>query len=361
MNARAELTPPEPAAQAQNRYHIVVAGEFNAGKSSLINLLLRQRLLPVAVGPSHLPPACIVPAPHEAFTIRTAGGGMHVDKRDFLSGRAENIDIARIEIEALAPDFQGAQISEVSVGQNGDLPAEGRAVLESADLLIWCTMGQRAWCLSEINIVEQLPVSLRKNAVLAVTRADYLHGPEDRGKVSSRLAGEVDGLFEKIIMLDCSRKAIDDAIISPDRHSTGASALFKHVMAEFQRSGVFAPPEPVIERPAPVVAKPQPLPSRQLGQIWRQEVDEIAFWIETRPNISGQETAVHIRDRIQRFVCETRSEAPQASPSAATAFKQAAALLDKLQNRPEAELAILSVDLAIQLEACFEKHPEVRM
>ncbi len=343
----------------KHHFNIVVAGEFNAGKSSIINLLLQKNIVPTEVSVSDLPPAVITPSDHEHYEIKTAGKTGEYQKSDLLNGTIASGSVTSIEIDTPLPRFNGATITEVSINQDGTLAEDRKAIIENADLLIWCSMGQRAWCLSEISIIKALPKPVLDNAILAVTRSDYLRNTDNLSKVKNRLAREADEYFDKIIMLDCSNSAIMAASNEAKWAKSGGKALFDDVQAVF-RSSPFYGKAPVIVSKAPT-ALSSPSSTDTLT-----EDEALAAWNDTLCELSdGLESARQLREvdfarRVQSAMVEFVELVIPATVETdtisrvKTAFDEAILSIEQnLAQDSRIGIARLSTALALQLEREF--------
>ena len=305
--------PPRPS--KRQHFNIVVAGEFNSGKSSVINLLLRQPALPPSVGFSEMPPIRIFPADRTAYTLVGEDSGL-IEPSEFLAGAVKGKAVRSAVVELPLPEFRGASITEVGIGLDGKLHPEMKAALLSADLLIWCTMAQRAWCLTEITVVEGLPPELLEGAVLAVTRADYLKGEGQRELVRGRLAREAGKFFDGIVLLDASPAAIGGGLDAQAWSRSGGETLFGQVMAKFSASSHYGQEPAVAEleslenfrappAEAPAAEPSPPRPDRaEVLRLWHREVDAIAGWMEEGAEIDPGERASAARARVRRFAAD---------------------------------------------------------
>lgn len=339
-------------------FNIVVAGEFNAGKSSVVNLLLRKNLLPATVGYSQMPPLRIFPSAQEVYTIRTATNES-ISKDAFLRGKLHGTAVSSARIEAVLDDFNGAVISEVSVGQHGELDPEAEAILQSADLLIWCTMGQRAWCLTEITIIESLPAKILETAILAVTRSDYLRNDIDRDKVKTRLEREAAPYFKQIEMLDCSQKSIRNAHDQVTWMQSGGEALLKGVMQHFRASDFYGKTAPTADLQEindfreVMPAKPTQLSAKDIFTAWQNETDGIEVWIGEQSPPTETDTATFVLHRVTLFSDSVLTERyfEAGGKDVNIAFKNAANHIKLLlQKMDKTGIAMRSIELALQLE-----------
>ncbi len=293
-----------PQSASKQQFNIVVAGEFNAGKSSVINLLLRKEVVPAGVAVSDLPPLEITDAADDAYSLRSEGPGQPVKVQGRFTGGGAG-RLAELRIKTPMEAFAGAAIHEVSVGQDGTLTPEGAAVLADADLLIWCTMGQRAWCLSEISIVETLPGALLDTAILAVTRSDYLRNTADLEKVKTRLGREAKSFFNNILMLECGRKSLAEAYDDTSWAAQGGKALFDLVSAQYQASD-FAQKVRLVrlekpEPPMPEEVECRSISPRELCTTWRAAMDSLESWLENHPAIDAGTFIARVRSTLRDF------------------------------------------------------------
>lgn len=191
--------PPRPGARPRPQ-RIVVIGEFNSGKTSLVNALLgapvlptsftRHTAYPTVVGFATkpwlraelagrrrvaVPWNCIdcTPAPH----IRRLHVGMPLDRLKTLR----------------ATDTPGFGL--------GDEDDEARTLraCRGADTVIWCTPAMQAWKASELRTWLGLPRAVRERGVLAVTFMDLLPSKGDAGRLLARLGADAGPHFRKIV------------------------------------------------------------------------------------------------------------------------------------------------------------------
>lgn len=212
-------------------YRIAVAGEFNSGKSSVINLLFRRRLLPATALSSGAPPAFVRAAGDLSYALLRPDGSLG-DQEAFLTGALPEAALRSVEIGAPAPGLDGAVFVEVPLRLDNSTDERTRQVLSQADMLIWCTMAQRAWTLTEILFFDNLPARLRGNAVLAVTRRDLLSDPGARKTVGERLANQALGRFDEIVFVDCSRRSVAAATDDDAWHAFGGHDLCSPISAK---------------------------------------------------------------------------------------------------------------------------------
>lgn len=173
-------------------------GEFSAGKSTLLNLLLGGDVLLTQVTATNMPVVWMTYAETprvfalgrdgalEAFDISTLGDEAHKDK--LLLRLEMPIDILkRIDII----DTPG--ISDPRLAQ-GALEFLGPYL----DFVVWCSAANQAWRQTERAMWTSMPERLRSQSIMALTRADMLKKPNDLLKVTQRCEKEAGKLFRDI-------------------------------------------------------------------------------------------------------------------------------------------------------------------
>ena len=283
---------------------IVVAGEFNAGKSSTINLLLRREVQAAAVDPSMMPPTLIVPSETETLRLVTTAGGPG-DAEAFRAGEIDGEELSEVEIGTGFGALTGVTITEVSVDLDGGLNPRAREILEAADLLIWCTMGQRAWALTEIAVVETLPAALHETAILVTTRADYLRTEEARELVRKRLETQASPFFRHMLQVSAGRKAVLAAGDDASWAENGGRALHDAVLTALTG-----------EHPAQASAL------AAVQALWRVEIDSFSRWLHNAAAAPASDDVVHRLSEMLFRVIEIHRELSPVSPEAEALAKR---------------------------------------
>jgi GTPase SAR1 family protein len=176
---------------------IAVVGEFNSGKSTLTNLLVRIESLPTAIISNTCIPTLLYHAPEpEIFAI-------YDDRRRErlrASSRAQIKDIFRLEVGLPSKRLRAVQILDLPGladarfdGSIADL------VSHAVDIALWCTLCTQAWKESERAAWEEIPKRLRSRGLLVATHRDLLQGSSDVEKVLDRLRDEAGISFRDIL------------------------------------------------------------------------------------------------------------------------------------------------------------------
>jgi hypothetical protein len=215
-------------ARLERPLRLALVGEFNSGKSSLANLLARTESLPTAVVSNTRIPTLLCHAPEPRIWAVDERG-----RRELLRADQRTLPRAIFRLDV------GLPISRLRAIQILDLPgiADPRfrgpgidAMVQDVHAVLWCTVSTQAWKESERTAWRNLPPRLRTRGLLVATHADLLHDARDAEKLLQRLRGEVDGLFQDIVLV-CTLDALrligrqGEVLGAESWKATGAEAL----------------------------------------------------------------------------------------------------------------------------------------
>ncbi len=181
---------------------IAVAGEFEAGKSSVINAMLGRIIVPCNPGLKSRPLIKVSHNPQPLIVGEDTTGNV-VEAQDVEDLRQIN-DLAVCELHVPAPGLGRTEIVEVPHKPGKSIAPKDFAMLAAADLIIWVTIASQAWRLSEKATVEALPAGSRRKSVLAISRADLLHDAGDWEKIETRLQKEASPYFSEMVFMQAS-------------------------------------------------------------------------------------------------------------------------------------------------------------
>ncbi len=192
-------------------------GEFSAGKSTLMNFLLRKRALPTQVTATQLPPVWFSWGNQPAYVKRPDGSTEEISLDQLDQVGVNDAQFIRIHLEAdilEAVDLIDTPgISDPKISSDVWERAVGQA-----NGVLWCTHSTQAWRETERATWVSLPERLHNNSLLLVTRADALN-TKDRQKVLRRVNREAGHLFNRSILFSAR-----DAITARDK--TGDAELW---------------------------------------------------------------------------------------------------------------------------------------
>ncbi|WP_171133330.1 MULTISPECIES: dynamin family protein [unclassified Ruegeria] len=185
-------------------------GEFSAGKSTLMNFLLRKQTLPTQVTATQLPPVWFSFGEGSAYVLRHDGSKEMITLDQLDQVGVNDVQFVRIFLEAdilEAVDLIDTPgISDPKISND-----VWRRAVGQANGVLWCTHSTQAWRETERATWVSLPERLQANSLLLVTRADALN-TKDRQKVLRRVNREAGHLFNRSILFSAR-----DAIIARDK------------------------------------------------------------------------------------------------------------------------------------------------
>ena len=226
MKNLAQITPDPSSETAAKPLRVVVCGEVNSGKSTVINAILKGRVLPDFFGEKTRPFIHIRHGVEPSVTARFAGG--REEQLDAMSSDAlKEADACVLVTDAT--HLEGIEIIEMPFLNERDIRDDQIAFVESADLLVWTTIASQAWRLSEKTILDRCEKRPRA-AVLVVSRTDKLRSDEDREKLRSRMERETGDYFRSIVMMR-GKDVVIDASSGDDEAwiDTAAPELLQHL------------------------------------------------------------------------------------------------------------------------------------
>lgn len=247
--------------QANARPRIVVAGEFGAGKSSVINAMLRRPFLPYDIGATNRPLIALYNAEDTAIVVTPwAGDPFEVTSFDQID---DQNDVRGLAIRTPMNGLEGVEIVELPFHHDGVVSDGVIEVMAAADVLIWVTIASQAWRLTEKSVVERLPASCAPRMILAVSRSDKLRRADDWDKIESRVRRESKGSFSEIVFMQAATATLTEAGADAEAWQlTGGATLLNLVQ---QQLGAAASQEMPVPDHARAKAAPAPgLPRKGL-------------------------------------------------------------------------------------------------
>ncbi|MCL4065971.1 50S ribosome-binding GTPase [Pseudomonas sp. GX19020] len=309
-----------PGAPVQRKPRILIAGEFSAGKTQLINGLVGGPVLPSNVTATALPPVWLVRG--EPSLIRVG-----------LSGRGEPLaDLNTVDLETTrycvmahpAPVLTGMEIIDTPGNSDPNMAAETwQRMLEFADAVVWCTNATQAWRQSEKAVWQAMPARLRQNATMVVTHADLLGSPAMADRVLQRVQREAGAFFESFLMASLLQRDDFDRIAARLRMVSGCVRLDGAPNTLIDQFAASVPvrvttPEPATSSVATGAADPQPAPALNAQKEAGEDPDPSA----SPRDVVGANVLQLVRNRRPE---ETPPDtAPETAPLANAALVRAA-------------------------------------
>ncbi len=218
---------------------LAVLGEANAGKSTLVNLMLGNAVIPTLQLSNTRVPTLLHYAPQPAVAALMADGS----RAPLVSGSGAPSGMVTAAVGLPVAHLRSCEIMDFPGFSDPWLGYEAQGVIRHGiDASIWCTFSTQAWKESEKAVWSRLPGGMRVRALLTVTYKDLLRGVQAE-KVMARLAKLAAPDFRGIVLLSSqtAQKALDPAGAVKDRalwQESGAADLFEAVgslLAELRR------------------------------------------------------------------------------------------------------------------------------
>lgn len=204
---------------------LAVTGEFNAGKSSLANVLIGGAILPALAVSNTRIPTLIGEAPAPVLTATMPGGEEISHLESDLTGWGAAV---RLHVGLPNLPIPGLEILDLPGSSDRLLRSIRHNVIKHhVDALIWCTLSTQAWKESERAAWQGLPARIRRRSLLVATSSDLLRPGKDRERVAARLA-TANAEFQGVVMIS-SRLA---AKARGERGRPADHALWKESGAE---------------------------------------------------------------------------------------------------------------------------------
>lgn len=239
---------PAPRAQPGRLLRLVVGGEIRSGKSTVINAMLRDNVIPQFRGDQNRPVMVVRHRETPGLLVHYQDGSLR-PYRSFAD--CGSLDGARLcEIDVYAPHLAAFEIVELPFYHDGHVTEETFEAMSAADVFIWVTIASQAWRLSERAIVQRLPRALRARSVIVASRADKLTQSSDWDRISERLSIEAGEFFSGAIPICGARRLIAETAGSDEQwHASGGDVLTE-ALSGFARELLTAE----AEEPAPAAA-----------------------------------------------------------------------------------------------------------
>jgi hypothetical protein len=179
---------------------VAVIGEFNSGKTTLVNALLGAAVLPASYITHTAYPTVLRFAPRPTLSAEIAGRRRVAFAWEDLDG-APSHHIHRLHVGMPLDRLRIMHAIDTPGLGLGDPILEERTIraCRSADLVIWCTPAMQAWKASEQHVWLSLPTAVRRRGILAVTFMDALDSHRDAARVMARLHIDAGDLFGRIV------------------------------------------------------------------------------------------------------------------------------------------------------------------
>lgn len=215
------------AESAPRKPRIALMGEFSAGKSTLLNMLLARDPLPVRITATSVPPVWISHGDDAAVRVRLDGTEEPLEIADIGRIGLEDTQFIRLWLRSDALEicdlFDMPGISDPNMSRE-----TWQKAFDEVDSVIWCTHATQAWRQSEAATWEEIAGQTNGNNILVITQFDKIVNERDRARLLARVRKETAGAFKAVFPL-----ALIDAINAADEEAwkrSGGAAFSEHLV-----------------------------------------------------------------------------------------------------------------------------------
>ncbi|QDC08585.1 hypothetical protein FHY55_04725 [Oceanicola sp. D3] len=195
LNAVREAAKPDPKGLRKPR--LMVAGEFSAGKTHLINGLLGEKVLPSNVTATALPPIWLVWGRKAMMAVDLEGNTRPLDSLEDVGVE----DTHYVVLSHPAPLLKTFSIIDTPGNSDPNIPSEcWERMLDYADAVVWCTNATQAWRQSEKSVWNEMPARLLEKATILITHADRITDARSADRVLRRVKREAGKYFDSYLM-----------------------------------------------------------------------------------------------------------------------------------------------------------------
>jgi GTPase Era involved in 16S rRNA processing len=209
-------------------WRVVVIGEFNAGKTTLINALLGEALLPTSVVANTRLVTVVSFAASARMSLEHFDRTRATIDRAMLARPAAQV-ARRLHIALPHAALKTLCLIDTPGLAAGDATIEHHIhrALSRADVVVWCTPAMQAWKATEQTIWLGLPERIRSKGILAITFADAIGSSGDAARLIARLNAEAGPYFAGIVRMPGIRRTPEGkGVRAPARQASPFPAAF---------------------------------------------------------------------------------------------------------------------------------------
>ncbi len=222
----------ETEASTERKPRIALMGEFSAGKSTLLNMLLSQASLPVRITATSVPPVWIAYGEPAAARVTHDDVQEDLPMGEIADTSLEDTKYIRLWLKSDVLEF--CDLFDLPGISDPNMDREVlMAVFDEVDSVIWCTHATQAWRQSEAATWEELSARTNGHNLLVITQFDKITSDRDRMRLLSRVGKETEGQFDAIFPL-----ALLDATEAKDKDTwiqSGAAAFCEHLIDDLMQ------------------------------------------------------------------------------------------------------------------------------
>lgn len=216
---------------AHRKPRIALMGEFSAGKSTLMNLLLGCDPMPVRITATRVPSVWVTHGAKAATRILEDGSCQALEVGELATAPVEGTRLIQLTMDAdileLCDLIDIPGISDPNMKHDDWL-----GLLEDVDCVLWCTHATQAWRQSEAALWEHVAAAVPGPNFLIVTQFDKLRTERDQARVLRRLGSETEAKFAEILPI-ATLEAMNAGQDEDAWQRSGGAALISQLVQTF--------------------------------------------------------------------------------------------------------------------------------
>ena len=192
-----DMTQSDRTGAEAGKPRLALMGEFSAGKSTLSNILLGGRALPMRVTATRLPPVWVSYGPDRAVCVGHDGS-----ETEIAPDRLDQVDLDQTRMIRLQMEADALQLCDLidmpGISDPNMSSGVWQALIDEVDSVVWCTHASQAWRQSEAATWDQIVERTNGRNLLLISQIDKLAAGRDRARVLARVRKETAGLFRGV-------------------------------------------------------------------------------------------------------------------------------------------------------------------
>ncbi len=293
-------------------------GEFSAGKSTLLNLILGETVLPTQVTATAMPVIWMTYGETPAAQSLSYDGVLRsFDMRELKDQGGQGHLLIRLALPS--ETLKRSDVIDTPGISDRRLASNALEFIKPyLDFVVWCSAANQAWRQSEKAVWQKMPQDTQDLSILALTRADMMTKANSLAKVIKRCETETAGMFRLVqpiaTVVALAAMDADGDVTDQDKwDSSHADALFSSIKDSLRiaklncalREEVDEPAEAVqddtkaVATHAPEVEDAAPAPESALADVGETDLAETTTLV-------ADEAREGVSESVDNLLCQIR-------------------------------------------------------